>query len=89
MIIAEVEEKEKAKEKYGDMVSGGNTAYYASYDEDGNEDRMIFYIGNLLPAAKVRLHFSYVTLLQTENGCIEACDSMCFDSQVHSEFIGK
>lgn len=69
MIIAEVKEKEMAKEKYGDIVSEGNTAYYASYDEDGSEDRMVLYIGNLPPNAEVKVHFTYVTLLQIENGC--------------------
>lgn len=63
MIIAQVEEKEKAKEKYEDIVSGGHTAYYASYDKDDSEDRMLLYIGNLPQNVEVKVNFSYVTLL--------------------------
>ncbi len=65
IIISKVLEKEKAKEKYNDLISSGNSAFIGDYDD--NEMCYDIVIGNLLPNQKVILETSFLQLLTSND----------------------
>ncbi len=57
--------KEKAKEKYDDSISSGNTGFLGNYSDDGWNYNVL--IGNISPNEKVILQTSFLQLLTSND----------------------
>ena len=69
IVISKVLPKEKAKEKYTDSISSGNTGFIGNYSFDGWSYNVI--IGNILPKEKVILESSFLQLLSSNDMSFE------------------
>lgn len=66
-IVAKVQDKEEAKERYEDAVAAGNAAVIVERESDKKEI-MSIKLGNLLPKQKAVLKYQLIVQLAVVNG---------------------
>ena len=64
-VVSKILPKEKAKEKYNDSLSAGNTGFIGDYSDDGWSYNVL--IGNISPKEKVILETSFLQLLTSND----------------------
>ena len=65
IIVSQILEKEKGKEKYTDEISSGNTSFFGNVLDSG--EKMVINIGNLFPRKTIELMTEYIQLIQSED----------------------
>ena len=65
IVISKILPKEKAKEKYTDSISSGNTGFIGDYSNDGWSYNVT--IGNILPKEKIILDTTFLQLLTSND----------------------